>query len=1475
MATMPGIIVGIMVPLAAGSCLPEAIPLAERQNLVTWWMEIQVKVTSGLIHFVTFFSCNSAASGIVCAIWLSCTRLSWRHIFVISVRSMAYLRSLFWSFFDSAKAVCQVLRRLQKQIFRMTRTYAWIKAKEFGSNLVGKASWNSVRDVVFEGELHLLSSLRGGTCRKSKNRLRRKKLKKGALGRVAPCSSFISPGSSLGEGEPTSDVNLLALLEPSWEQDDIHDVLSPTLELWEPHEHLKSISYYDLCGSFWTSYTSDFGSWTEQNDHEHHLDEEKGKDLDEELAAATFISEHNQLEQIATSPSLLGASSSPTLVEDSYGDLECEDEDIIRIFLRSSDIALRGGTIPGLAKVLGGQVRGGAGGSHATKKRKDLQNIINDLEAWINDENEEDGDEPLQHTMQQALETLKQWKKDKPQHGQAASLLQQIVHRIGESASHSPGAATYKTPMTGAERGQTFYNALHKQQDGWQKVTHKKGKGGKAKGKGKEAPLLPRYDLTRKWPRAQIVTWQSVQHALEAGEQPKGNVAICKDCLHMAELQKMSKALGFNKKLVLVAKDNQTLDDHSVEGLETMMLPYYGNLALVQAKVACLSGGQPEVKKDEIKKVELKAEDCEMITLRVIVALKYVAAALHETLCSKPDYSLKLLGISEQIKTFQWVRNKEELNGYISVPAGKIQDYLKKSGIGGVFLVQLTKDVLSKPDVTWIQPNEGENAQDYFKRALKAANDNKVGLAFRRGGAADVGILKKNDSVLDKPFAVWGIPGYMSPGAVQTWLQEQGWTCKSMPSESRSTKGPWRIYGHNAVLPEQDSFNYSLTVSGKERMISIVPWKSNRKADDVSQPVLRKTWYWPEKVFDEEVLSPTVSFTAIPPTAMDTQSQDEDGGDGKGKAEKHGSTTKLSPEKKRHKAAIDTKVVGGMAGPKFSGTTSTILDCGGAGDCGWRCLGVLVAGLNSKEISQAIRDKAHDLGKALKAQALHHLTCDTTWEDTWVVDDQWTWQTEDGKPASNLTEFKEVLKREGRWIDHYGLMAVSTIKKVVINVWRYEGANVWSIIAKLSPPEAHDKTPAVNLVLYSGHYFAVVKRNKADKEQYEIKDHVWVSKGICNDVIGNVKTGIFRGGASSCQTPKKRKAGQNSEDEEIQHLLRSCKSLDEAGQEEELQELLRTVSTLKKTPHADNDNLEHLLRSCSSLASSEKGQGSKKQPAWACPFCPYQIDTKDSRTWVAVASHLSKLHSSEKMKAQAACRDNGTSPAFCGLGLKKLLIPVAFQSIPKTADKVCFRCPYCSLGIFDQEISKFLLKKSKLQHLKVCKKKPQKKVTLRRYKGDCMAAKDKGTDVTNRSRVQKSAEKILQNTLEKATARGHRPVHFPCKWAQKKTFLEHLRLPGLPCFQQRLAEGLVPGLQKRACPLKKGHCRPWCCLVEQIWNGQRLGVYYEQDGNHWTGKGPDQEGGPGVQAYGGQQKTPPLKQKEVKSQANQFHCTWG
>ena len=65
------------------------------------------------------------------------------------------------------------------------------------------------------------------------------------------------------------------------------------------------------------------------------------------------------------------------------------------------------------------------------------------------------------------------------------------------------------------------------------------GKGkGKSKNKGKkEIDELPRFDLSRTWPKALQTTWQAVSKSLEEGEKPRGEICIVKNVQHLKQLQ--------------------------------------------------------------------------------------------------------------------------------------------------------------------------------------------------------------------------------------------------------------------------------------------------------------------------------------------------------------------------------------------------------------------------------------------------------------------------------------------------------------------------------------------------------------------------------------------------------------------------------------------------------------------------------------------------------------------------------------------------------------------------------------------------------------------------------------------------------------------------------------------------------------------------------------------------------------------------
>ena len=81
---------------------------------------------------------------------------------------------------------------------------------------------------------------------------------------------------------------------------------------------------------------------------------------------------------------------------------------------------------------------------------------------------------------------------------------------------------------------------------------------------------------------------------------------------------------------------------------------------------------------------------------------------------------------------------------------------------------------------------------------------------------------------------------------------------------------------------------------------------------------------------------------------------------------------------------------------------------------------------------------------------------------------------EDGEPATNITDFMEVLQRPNRWICVYGLQAVCCLKKISLAIWKLT-ADGWTKIAVMKPKERSEKAPVLGLVLTGGHYLALVR----------------------------------------------------------------------------------------------------------------------------------------------------------------------------------------------------------------------------------------------------------------------------------------------------------------------------------------------------------------------------------------------------------------
>ena len=235
------------------------------------------------------------------------------------------------------------------------------------------------------------------------------------------------------------------------------------------------------------------------------------------------------------------------------------------------------------------------------------------------------------------------------------------------------------------------------------------------------------------------MTWHAVQNSLENANTPHGEVALCDSVARISEMQLLAAAHGISTNLLLVAKAEGAGSLETIQNGQQVLLPYMGNIAMTKTIVASLDA--KEIQKDiGMKPLDSKDFDKsqeKLVSLRITAVFDYIQQGLHEKLRTYPDHSLHLLGKLDlkESKTNGWTFDMEEkvLVGYCSVPQTAVEKMLKLSGVGGVFVAQLQKDIIRKPPATWYGRQDGEAAIDFFSRVSEIAKEANVPMTWRRG----------------------------------------------------------------------------------------------------------------------------------------------------------------------------------------------------------------------------------------------------------------------------------------------------------------------------------------------------------------------------------------------------------------------------------------------------------------------------------------------------------------------------------------------------------------------------------------------------------------------------------------------------------------------------------------------------------------------------------------------------------------------
>ena len=686
---------------------------------------------------------------------------------------------------------------------------------------------------------------------------------------------------------------------------------------------------------------------------------------------------------------------------------------------------------------------------------------------------------------------------------------------------------------------------------------------------------------------------------------------------------------------------------------------------------------------------------------------------MKDQILRSPSLALAAAQIAEcvgEAKTFKWSTSAHRmLSGYVSFDSSKVEEVMSHSGRNGIFFQRLAVHVSTQAEVDWISPAEQETNAAYLDRCLLESKKINSFLTFRRGGGACIGVVHKQ--LLDKcrHWCLYGLDSSYGPTCVSELLKSLQWEVADRPSAPQGRNRPWLFYGKLATdAAGERALDYSYELEGKdsEKQFLRITVHQRRKKEEAEALDVRPHWWDPTQKFEAE----------IAPTVMEI-SQDS-----------NGSPAKTSPLKKKQK-------LDGFDPAKPGPGQFPLINLGGSGDCGWRCLSYSLAAANTKcwkdspDEEKKFTGKIKEVAGLLRTQVIHSLLGKTEWGQSWAKDSKATELTEGGPVADNVTDFKTSLARESRWICGLTISEASKIKKLNVVIFEWIG-KAWKrtglVLAKDTNPQKY-KTAV--LVLEAGHYWAVRTCSVPD-EWLDCNGVVWCSRW-------KKYTDYFsRGGVGGgFETPIKKKI--------LDDFLHSCSSKS-VGE-------IRTASSRKSCSLAKDIRSASSRKIIKTSGKKVQASGDDMERHWTCKICGMTLSGPDYPSIRGcIMKHLMVDHQAMYRQILQERRAEGMSCS--GLGIKQMADPRPFVS--SAGEAAIFICPWCEMEL-PGPLSQYIAKKSKRRHMEVCDRRPKKLPSvLQFYWQSRRKFKEfwqKKLEVSNQSNLAKRDIAFMQ----KAENRGH------------------------------------------------------------------------------------------------------------------------
>lgn len=516
--------------------------------------------------------------------------------------------------------------------------------------------------------------------------------------------------------------------------------------------------------------------------------------------------------------------------------------------------------------------------------------------------------------------------------------------------------------------------------------------------KAKHGPKIfePARLLPKGWPIGAAMSVEKLRATLEKGQTPQGCVTWATQ-EQILELQTLAKTHNIAKAFALVCLVQPGQEQPPYPGGLRRPLPATdrnGQLGLGNFWAFPLAKEFPQLPSCGTSSKSEKVERL-LCTLRVQVPKRLLQPNAWQSMVANPATVLRtIVDPSTFHSTFKWSSvthktkfggDEEVLEGYMKIDQEGLFNVLRKSGSKGMFFTQVLKENPNPPKVSWVPRVAEETDHQYMARIQQIGHSKQTPLKFRVGGGACLGLIGVDPENKPTLWQVAGVPTKWTGQDLTRCLEGAGFT------DTTVLRRPFRNHPWMVITKVTAEFQSS----------SVFGVESNNVCLTISKPPPKNSVLGRRNVsfgrWHEKRTHVVASALGVPENdaRRDNREQTQD--------------EQQAP--KRHKAD--------------NSAPYTLVDCGGAGNCGWNSVAVglgIKKGLTYEDACKDIETTVRTLRADVCSHVMRH---STDYKPSWAPDSGETEVTAAGAVPATFEEWAASLLRDRQWMCGMALEAAA------------------------------------------------------------------------------------------------------------------------------------------------------------------------------------------------------------------------------------------------------------------------------------------------------------------------------------------------------------------------------------------------------------------------------------------------------------------